>query len=55
LSGSVRTVDPIAVLLGLSARGYLSVSPLSTRAARPAVVAPGVVAAGERVITSQRG
>jgi hypothetical protein len=54
LSGSVRTVDPIAVLLDLS-RGYLSVSPLSTRAARPAVVAPGVVAAGERVITSQRG
>jgi uncharacterized membrane protein YgcG len=31
LSGSVKTVDPIAVLLDLSARGYLSITPLSRR------------------------
>jgi Predicted membrane protein (DUF2207) N-terminal domain/Predicted membrane protein (DUF2207) C-terminal domain len=31
LSGRFTTVDPIAVLLDLSARGYLSVTPLSTR------------------------
>ena len=31
LSGRFKTVDPIAVLLDLSARGYLTVSPLSTR------------------------
>jgi hypothetical protein len=31
LSGWFKTVDPIAVLLDLSARGYLSVTPLSTR------------------------
>jgi uncharacterized membrane protein YgcG len=40
LSGSFRTVDPVAVLLDLSARGYLSITPLSKRdwrlvAARP--------------------
>ena len=31
LSGWFKTVDPIAVLLDLSARGYLSVTPLSRR------------------------
>jgi hypothetical protein len=31
LSGWFKTVDPIAVLLDLSARGYLSVTPLSKR------------------------
>jgi hypothetical protein len=31
LSGRFKTVDPIAVLLDLSARGYLSITPLSTR------------------------
>jgi uncharacterized membrane protein YgcG len=40
LSGTFRTVDPVAVLLDLSARGYLSITPLSKRdwrlvAARP--------------------
>jgi uncharacterized membrane protein YgcG len=31
LSGRFKTVDPIAVLLDLSARGYLSITPLSAR------------------------
>ena len=29
LSGTFKTVDPVAVLLDLSARGYLSITPLS--------------------------
>jgi uncharacterized membrane protein YgcG len=31
LTGSFKTVDPVAVLLDLSARGYLSITPLSKR------------------------
>jgi uncharacterized membrane protein YgcG len=31
LTGDVKTVDPVAVLLDLSARGYLSIMPLSER------------------------
>lgn len=40
LTGSFKTVDPVAVLLDLSARGYLSITPLSKRDWRLVAVRP---------------
>ena len=40
LTGSFKTVDPVAVLLDLSARGYLSITPLSRRDWRLVAVRP---------------
>jgi Predicted membrane protein (DUF2207) len=40
LNGTFRTVDPVAVLLDLSARGYLSITPLSKRDWRLAATRP---------------
>jgi uncharacterized membrane protein HdeD (DUF308 family) len=40
LSGTFKTVDPVSVLLDLSARGYLSITPLSKRDWRLVAVRP---------------